>query len=167
MRTDLPNRLKLLNAAATHDHEIFQSLKKELPDEARSTLGNEIQEQNIAEFNSYAYAEKIGCRAIYDSMYRLTSASVHTTPRCLEKYVESDAEGNILKIVHRSDVETTHRVLFDTAWFLLTSLEASCEVFSVSETDRLAALKEQLGALRAVLAARAPTNLMLQTEGKT
>ncbi len=104
-RTDEPERLKLLNAAAQQDHELFAALNQCNNHELRTTLGQRIKEEGIQAFNSYLFAESIGCAHIYDSMYRLSSPSVHSGPRCLADYIEADEEGNVLSILHRGDVD--------------------------------------------------------------
>lgn len=128
-RTDEPNRLKLLNAAARHDHKLFEKVNQYATEEVRTELEQKIKQEKILAFNSYLYAEKVGCSHLYDSMYRLTSSSVHTTPRCLEEYVEADAQGNITRILHKGDIGTVHQMFYDTTWFLLIALNAVSQVF--------------------------------------
>ena len=135
--TDQPERLKLLNAAAQQDHELFKELNQYGTAEFRTALGQRIKEEGIQAFSSYRFAENVGCAHIYDSMYRLSSPSVHSGPRCLDEYVEADEEGNVLRILHRGDIGTAHRVLYDTVFFVLKSLRGVCELFDVSEMNRI------------------------------
>ena len=136
-RTDEPERLKLLNAAAQHDHELFAVMNEYATEELRTQLGQRIKEEGIQAFNSYLFANNVGCAHVYDSMYRFSSPSVHSGPRCLADYVEADVEGNVLRILHRGDIETAHRVLYDTECFLLKALSGICNLFGVSHTDTI------------------------------
>ena len=137
MRTDGPERLKLLNAATKHDHPLFAELNDYNTEEVRTELGQRIKDENIQAFSSFVFAKNVGCAHVYDSMYRLASASVHSAPRCLVDYVDADAEGNIKRVFHKGDVETTHRVLYDTASLLLKVISGVCEAFGVSHTTIL------------------------------
>lgn len=139
--TDEPNRLKLLNAATKHDHELFSRLKEYGTEELRTELDHRIKEDKIQTFNSFLFAENVGCAEIYDSLYRISSASVHTSPRCLKQYVEADVQGNIVKILHKGDAETTREVLYDTMCFLLKALRGISELFVHPATDRITQLE--------------------------
>ncbi len=71
----------------------------------------------------------MGCSEIYDSMYRLTSAVLHTSPRSLEKYIEEDENGVIIQI---NDFPIEGSILqrcYDFSYFLIQSLSGLKEVF--------------------------------------
>lgn len=136
-RTDEPERLKLLNAAAQQEHELFAAINEYNTEAVRTSLGQRIREEAIQTFNSYAYAKNVGCEHVYDSMYRLSSPSVHSGPRCLANYIQTDEEGNVMKVLHRGDIETVHRALYDTEWFMLKALSGVCELFAVSGLERI------------------------------
>ncbi|MGH9552401.1 MAG: DUF5677 domain-containing protein [Terriglobales bacterium] len=142
--TDLPTRLKLLNAAAKHDSPLFALAKEYATAEVKNELDAKIKAEKIDAFNSQLFAHNVGCDAIYDSMYRLASASVHTTPRCLEHYVEEDAQGEIVKVLHRSDATTTDRVTYDISWFFIKSLHGICELFGIHRDAELDSLESTL-----------------------
>lgn len=143
-QTHEPERLKLLNAGARNNHAIFDELKQYATKNIRATLDQKIKEEKLQAFNSFSYADKVGCTHLYDSLYRLMSPSVHTGPRCLEDYVEADLHGNITKILHLGDLEVSHRVLYDTVWFLLRALCGICELFEHSDTGRISELEADL-----------------------
>ena len=79
-----------MNVASKHESDLFKKLKEYATDEIRDELDKKVKKEKLQSFNSYLYAEKAGCAHMYDSMYRIESASIHTTPRCLEHYVETD-----------------------------------------------------------------------------
>ena len=79
------------------------------------------------------YAESVGCGDIYDSMYRIASAAVHSSPRALENLVEVDDEGRITHIFLLAHGEAANRVLYDLHHFFCKALEGICELF---EKDR-------------------------------
>lgn len=136
-RTDEPARLKLMNVASKHDDELFKVLNDYATADIKDELDRKIKQERIEAFNSFVFAERVGCDKIYDSKYRLCSASIHTGPRCLEEYVEVDEQGAIRVMIHSGDTETTHRVLYDMHCFLVKAVGGVCEVFSLAEEAAL------------------------------
>jgi hypothetical protein len=136
-RTDEKTRLTLMNAAAKHNDELFKLLNDYATAEVKCDLEEKIRRERIEAFKSFAFAQRAGCEQLYDSMYRLCSASIHTSPRCLAEYAEVDADGNIRVIVHSGDVETIHRVLYDTQYFFVKALRGVCEIFALAESVTL------------------------------
>lgn len=95
----------------------------------QDALQKKIADENTQAFNSYKYAEKIDCEALYDSVYRITSAAVHTTPRAIEKYTDDDSVGNILSIKdYPLEGDIPWRV-YDFASYLIRVLSGLKEVF--------------------------------------
>jgi hypothetical protein len=136
-RTDEKTRLTLLNAAAKYDNALFKLLNDYATAEVKDELEQKIQRERIDAFKSFAFAKRAGCEQLYDSMYRLCSASVHSTPRCLAEYADVDAEGNIQVIIHSGDIETIHRVIYDTQCFLVKALRGVCELFELADVATL------------------------------
>lgn len=130
-RTDQVERLKLIHASARYEDDLFGKLNEYATEEVRDGIKKMIKEEAIQNFNSFEFAKNVGCEKIYDSMYRIYGASVHTSPRCLENYVRTDAQGNITEVVHREDVETTDCVLYDCGWFFLKAIRGVQELFQM------------------------------------
>ena len=128
-KSDEAARLKLLNAAKKHDSELFEAINEYATEALHDELQKKIAEEKIQAFNSYAYANNIGCSEIYDSMYRIASGSLHTTPRSLEKYVEEDAEGNVVLIKDYPLEGDIPDRAYDVAYFLIKLLSGLKEVF--------------------------------------
>jgi Family of unknown function (DUF5677) len=145
-RTDLPARLKLLNSVAKHQTALFALVNEYATAEIKGELESEIKAEKIDAFNSKAFADNINCDEIYDSMYRIMSASVHTTPRCLGHYVEEDAEGNIITVRHGSDPIVTDQRVYDVAWFFILALRGVVELFSMQRSAELDSLELRLKA---------------------
>ncbi len=129
--SDEQSRLKMLNVATKYDSEMFKATKEYATAELKNQLENKIREEKIEAFNSYLYAKNVNCEQIYDSLYRLMSASVHTTPRCLSNYIETDEHGVILQVLHGSRPEDTNHALFDMSWFFLKAIRGICELFQL------------------------------------
>ena len=128
-RTDQTARLKLLNVAKKHDSELFRMINENTSDNQRDSLKEKIAEEQIQAFNSYAYAENIGCAEIYDSMYRICSSNLHTTPRALEKYMDIDEAGNILSVKdHPTEGDIPQRI-YDFTYFNIKVFSAMKELF--------------------------------------
>ncbi len=141
-RTDVPSRLKLMRAASKRDDALFKELNDYATAELQNELDQKIQQERIQAHNSFVFAERAGCGNLYDSMYRLCSASIHSSPRCLEEYVEVDEEGRIRTLIHAGDNETIHRVLYDTQYFLLKALRGVCEIFTFVDDGSLLRLDQ-------------------------
>ena len=113
-RSDDCERIKLLRAASKYnDDDMFAKLNEFAANGVTNTIEEKVRQESIQAFNSYAYAKNVGCEKIYDSMYRVCSASVHTAPRCLQDYVENGTDGSITMILHQEDARITNRVLMD------------------------------------------------------
>lgn len=132
-RTDEAERLKLMRAASRRESEMFRQITEYASHEIQSELDAKIKTEKIQAFNSFAYAESVGCGDIYDSMYRIASAAIHSSPRALENLVEVDDEGRITHIFLRADGEAANRVLYDVHHFFCKALEGICDLF---ENDR-------------------------------
>ena len=128
-RSDDAERLKLMRAASKRDSEMFRELKECASHQVQSELDAKIKAERIQAFNSFAYAENVGCADIYDSMYRLSSAAVHSAPRALEDLVEVDDEGRITHIFLTGSGEAANRMLYDLHHFFCKALEGICELF--------------------------------------
>lgn len=142
--TDLPNRLKLMNAASKHDSELFKQLNEYATDEIRNELDKIVKGEKLQSLSSYLFADKAGCTHMYDSMYRITSSSIHTTPRCLDHYVEADEVGNITVIKHKPDAETSDRVVYDTSYHFIKVINGICELFEIDKKDEITKFENDL-----------------------
>lgn len=143
-KSDEATRLKLMNSANKHDSELFERINVYATEQLKTDLKNNISAEKIQTFNSYAYANSVGCSEIYDSMYRLTSSSVHTTPRSLHKYVEEDEHGNIIEIkYHPIEGNIPYRI-YDYAHFLIKVLSGLKEIFGILDTKEIETMARQL-----------------------
>jgi hypothetical protein len=138
--SDKADRLKLINSARKHSDELFQQINDGISREHHADLKERVESEKIQAFNSYNYAVKIGCENIYDSMYRIASSAVHTTPRSLVSYCEENDEGIVLSVrdgpVHGDIPQRLH----DFAYFTIKALSGLQEVFdrlNQEEIDRL------------------------------
>jgi len=157
LRTDEVNRLKLLNSAAKQNDQMFDRLKGYATHDLRNGLASRIRTEGIQALSSQRHAQDVNCSHIYDSMYRLTSATVHSSPRCLEQYLKAGSEDLVTGITRGASVELANRSLNDTAFLLLTALRGTCELF---EHD----VEMQISALETVLNGALPQNLNVGTD---
>lgn len=132
-RSDEVERLKLMRAASKRESQMFREIKTYASCGLQNEVDAKIKAERIQAFNSFAYAESVGCGDIYDSMYRISSASVHSSPRALEKLVEIDDAGCITHILLQANGDAANRVLYDLHHFFCKALEGVCELF---ERDR-------------------------------
>jgi hypothetical protein len=136
-KSDEAARFKMLNSVKKHDSELFKKVNDYASESLKSELKKRILEENIQAFNSYAYADNVGCSEIYDSMYRLTSASLHTMPRSLEKYVEEDESGIIVAINDFPLEGDIPQRCYDFSFFLIRSLSGLKDVFGCFNAEEI------------------------------
>lgn len=110
-RSDEAERLKLMRAATKREDEMFREIREYASHKLQDELDVRIKAEKIQAFNSFIYAKNVGCENIYDSMYRLSSAAVHSSPRALENLIETDADGHITHIFLRANADATNRLL--------------------------------------------------------
>lgn len=142
--SDEANRLKLINAARKHSSDLFRPANEGVSDEHRIDLKSRVEGEKIEAFNCYNYAVRIGCEAIYDSMYRLLSAAAHTTPRALEHYAEEDSAGVVLLARDGPSEGNIPQRLHDFAYFMIKALSGLQEVFGCLDNDEIERLLKQL-----------------------
>ena len=146
--SDEVERLKFIRAIGKHDHEIFQAAKEYADADLLATLAAKVKEEGIDAFNSFVNADKVGCANIYDSLYRITSSSVHTGPRILERYMDTDSDGTATTIFHQTDPEIVNRTVYDAAWFCLTAIRGVLECYGIADVSRTNALADEFGVLK-------------------
>ncbi len=129
-------RLKILNSSLKYESELFKKTK-EYAQKERDKLDKNVKDEKIQAFNSFLFAKNVGCEEIYDSMYRITSASIHTSPRCLGHYVEVDDNGNILLIKHHPDPEETNTRIYDISYFFIKAISGMCELFALNYENQI------------------------------
>ena len=134
-KSDTTARLKLLNSVEKHDSTLFNKINAYATQEIKSELKERIKEENIQAFNSYAYANNVDCSEIYDSMYRLMSANLHSTPRSLVKYIEEDAEGNIVTIKYYPIEDKIPERADDFSHFLIKIYSGLKETFGCLDKE--------------------------------
>ncbi len=143
-KSDEAARLKLMNSAKKYDSELFKTINAYASDQLKNNLKQKIAEENIQAFNTYAYADNARCTELYDSMYRLMSASLHTTPRSLLKYVEEDRLGNIIEIKYHPTEDDIPQRIYDFAYRLIKVLSGLKETFGLLSTEEIEAMTRRL-----------------------
>ena len=136
-RSDDAARLKFLNSVEKHDSKLFKKVNDYASATLKSELKKKIAEEQTQAFNSYAYADNVGCSEIYDSKYRLTSAILHTAPRSLEKYVEEDEKGIIVEIKDFPVEGDIPKRGYEFSYFLIKSLSGLKEVFGCFDAKEI------------------------------
>jgi hypothetical protein len=137
-QTDAHARLKLTNVGAKYDDDLFKLVNGYATADVKDGLERKIRQERLEAFNPFVFAQRVGCEAIYDSLYRLCSGSIHSTPRCLEAYVEEDGDGKICVISHPGDAAAANRVLYDAHNFILKALRGVGDLFAVADGGALA-----------------------------
>lgn len=142
--SDEPARLKLMNSTAKHKNELFKQVNQYGTEEIKSELDERVKGEKIEAFNSFLYAKNVNCEEIYDSLYRLMSASVHTTPRCLDHYITVDSKGVILTVNHLPDPEGINRSVYDFIYFFIKAIGGISELFGIDNNSKLKNYSQRL-----------------------
>ena len=95
--TDLKARQKLINQATKHKGAPFALANQYATDEVKAHLKAQIDEVGAMELDVYNNAKNVEADGIYDSLYRITSAATHSTPRALDGYV-TEVDGLVLEV---------------------------------------------------------------------
>lgn len=143
-RSDEAVRLKIMNAAGKHNSEFFKALNEYATPELKEDLKQKIKDENIRGFKSEEYARRADCAEMYDSMYRLMSAPLHTTPRSLEKYTEEDQNGTITKVKYYPVEAEIPQRAYDFAYHLIKVMGGLNDVFDSSNEINTKAMIEKL-----------------------
>lgn len=136
-KSDNAARLKLMNSTVKHKSELFEKINEYASESLRDNLKKNNSEEKIQEFNSYNYASNVGCSEIYDSLFRLLSANIHTTPRALGKYVDEDQHGNIIEIKDYPIEDNIPQRAYDFSTFLIKVLSGLTEVFGCYDKQEI------------------------------
>ncbi len=145
--SDLSTRRKLLNVASKHKCAPFDLVREYATEKVKEQLATQISDVGASEFNSYAYANKIDCAVIYDSMYRIASAATHSTPRSLEAYVVEDEHGNVVQLRRHPQVSNIPERLNDLGIFLLNVVGGFSELFELDYRSEIETLKMSYSAV--------------------
>lgn len=141
--SDTAARLKLLNSVEKHDTELFREINEYTGETLKDQLKSKIAEENIQAFNSYAYARNVGCEGIYDSMYRITSSALHTTPRSLENYVDEEDEVITSIKYYPLEIDIPQRI-YDYSYFLIKIISGLKELFGNLNSEEIDGLFQKL-----------------------
>lgn len=128
-QTDSVARLKLMNVAQQQRTDIFDRIKIFATENIKNELKKQIDAQKTQEFNSFNYARKIDCSHIYDSVYRIASASLHSTPHALLLYAETNHLGTILAINCCPPAKDIPQRIYDLTYFLIKVYSGINDVF--------------------------------------
>lgn len=142
-RSDDADRLKLINSARKHSDALFNQVNDGISQEHHTDLRARVESEKIQAFNSYNYAVKIGCETIYDSMYRIASSAVHTTPRALVNCCEENDDGVVLSVRDGPAHGDINQRLHDFAYFLVRALSGLQEVFDCFNKEQIDQLSEK------------------------
>ena len=122
-KTDLAQRIKLMNVASQYDDDLFNPANEYASKDVMENLKALIENEKAKELKSYSNALNVGCGKLYDSIYRLTSAAIHSSPRSLMKYIEEDANGNVDTINIQPDNENVFNLFYEINYRLILILQ--------------------------------------------
>lgn len=143
-------RLTLMNQAEKHKHELFRAMQEYATPAVKDALKQEIQTSEAKDLSTYDLAKAIGCEHLYDSMYRISSATAHSSPRSLEPYVVENPDGIVTEIRLGPALGNIPRCLYDLGCFLLKVHSGFNEMYKLVVTEEVNALQSKLNSLVAI-----------------
>lgn len=113
--------------------------------EVINAIKNNITENNIHYFSAEELSRKANLHSWYDTVYAITSAAVHTTPRSLEAHLVVDSDGETIKeFKNEPDIQKIDTALSTGINAMHIAMEACCDIFSENHPEELSGLNERL-----------------------
>lgn len=140
-------RLKLINQAEKQKHELFRLMQEYATPSVKEKLKAEILATGAKELSTYQLAQAIGCEHIYDSMYRISSAVAHSSPRSLEPYVTENRDGVITEIKRGPALGSIPQCVYNLGCFLLKVNTSFNNMYSIDVTTQAGVLQSKLNSL--------------------
>lgn len=138
--SDLKTRQTLINQAFKHQGVPFASTHQYATDEVKAELQAQIDSVGAAGLDAYRNAKNVGCTVLYDSLYRITSAATHSSPRALGNYV-TEVDGMVIAIARGPQLGDIAQRLLDQGALLLNVRSAFDELFVRLPTVELEPLR--------------------------
>lgn len=127
VRSEQISRKKALEALTRH----MKARGQEVPPDTRDLidqLGAEIKNEGLVAFTTEQIARIAGLSSYYDSLYRLTSMEVHTSPRALEDALIVE-DGKVVALKYEPETEGLGMYLHYAISVMLHSLHECAQHF--------------------------------------
>jgi len=95
-KSDDIDRKKLMKGVQRNNAPFFEEVKKIGIEKALKEVDERIRDEGVKERNLKELAENVGMLGLYDSVYRIASGAVHSSPRQVSEYCISDKEGRVI-----------------------------------------------------------------------
>jgi len=132
---DLLDRLKLARLALNDRTGSFDNIKTDGLADLIDSLESVIEEAGIKRFSVEKLAKQTGLETIYQTTYRLLSRDVHVLVRSLERYLHTDAEGQVTAIDYTPKTDDLEAVLVLGIMILMIALDSASALFELSEFE--------------------------------
>jgi hypothetical protein len=135
IKTDEKRRFKIMQIAQQYSYKPFLSVKDYATKEVISDLKEKIDKESIKDLITEQIAQKSGLKNYYDSIYRLFSDSIHTSPISLERFADANDTGDITHIVHAPRDKDAEFYLITLVDLILKTLECVLNLFRIDKED--------------------------------
>lgn len=150
-------RLNLVRAIQRNPAPAFDDVRPEITEAVISEI--ELIVGDIPKKNIHQWARDLGLLPIYDAQYRLFSNDVHSAPRALERYLETNEEGEYAVINWGPDLSEDLRAEFlEAARILTLALSFVNAVFKINIDAGIAGFTAKIAALDAAFTNAGPTS---------
>jgi len=133
--THRADRLKLARLALNGRTGTFDSIKTDGLADLITSLESVIAEAGIKRFSVEELARRIDLETIYQTTYRLLSRDVHVLVRSLERYLHTDAEGQVTAIDYMPKTDDLEAILVLGIMILMIALDSTSALFKLSEFE--------------------------------
>lgn len=144
IKTHEKKRLKLMKTAHKYTDELFAQLREYATKDIMDDLAERIKTENIKDLIVEQLAIKAGMTNYYDSIYRLASDHVHTSPRTLEQYLRVNEKGEIVELRHAPNDDGLESNLLTLANLMLIALISMLKLHTINEEATIKTFHERL-----------------------
>lgn len=117
----------------------------EQTNEIIESIKDNIDTNDIHKYSTEELSIKAGLHSWYDTVYAITSAAVHTTPRSIEGHlVINEDDGAITGFKNEPEIDNIDTALSTGINTMQIAIEAICDIFSIDYPNSLKDLDEEL-----------------------
>lgn len=138
-------RLKLMRAIKKSTSPALEDVKAHITEEMIDEVSKEITEANVKKERIEEWATQAKLEGLYDGAYRLFSQDIHSTPRAIECYLETDEAGEPTTFSGGPETEKDFGAeLIAVIMLMLEGMEYINHLFGLNIKDELEKFRSEL-----------------------
>lgn len=144
IQSDEVERLKILRMARKNPDEALEPLRDYATDSVVSELQEKIKREGISKRIVKDVAIQAGMTKYYDSCYRLFSDDVHASPRCVDRYIEENEDGDLSTLKNGPTADNARFSLEVIAGIMIRALEFMMVFHKIEDKIEMDSFKDRL-----------------------